>query len=169
MILQGSSFNIFKKPPPFEPSVRRAAAPRGKRLACTPQKTTATPPQQICCSALQKSMAHWGLKLAVGAWWSCQPSFCWSLPARPASPAHLFDSSGRRRQSLILAYERLIEEFYTAMRGLYLLLLFLPVMLTAPVCVGMGWRRPAWVKVQAPPPHPATAAIGCVSCCCPAA
>lgn len=95
----------------------------------------------------QKSMAHWGLKLAVGAWWSCQPSFCWSLPARPASPAHLFDSSGRRRQSLILAYERLIEEFYTAMRGLYLLLLFLPVMLTAPVCVGMGWRRPAWVKL----------------------
>lgn len=101
------------------------------------------------CLQQQRTVANWGLKLAVSAWFSCQGSYCLSLPARPPSPTYLFDNSGAQRQWLSRAFDALLEEVYTTLRGLYLLLLFLPVILASPVCVGLGWKRASWVQVLA--------------------
>ena len=39
------------------------------------------------------------------------------------------------------------EEVYTCLRGLYLMCLFLPVVLLAPVCVGLGFGWHFWVEL----------------------
>ena len=95
----------------------------------------------------QRKAAHWGLKLAVSGWWSCQQSFCLALPSRPAAAAYYFDNTGAQRQLLSRLFDGFVEEVYTALRGAYLLLLFLPVILTSPVCVGLGWERAFWIQV----------------------
>lgn len=41
-----------------------------------------------------------------------------------------------------------MEELFTWLRGLYLVMLFLPALLTAPLCVSLGYQRPSWVKVR---------------------
>lgn len=39
------------------------------------------------------------------------------------------------------------EEVYTFLRGLYLTLLFTPVLLSSPLCGGLGWGWNAWVEL----------------------
>lgn len=39
------------------------------------------------------------------------------------------------------------EEVYTSLRAVYLLALFTPVTLLAPVCVGLGWAWGFWVDL----------------------
>lgn len=92
-------------------------------------------------------LVDWGLRLAVGSWVSCQQSFCLALPARLSSPYH-FDSTGSQRNQLALLLDAVLEEIYTGMRGSFLFLLFLPLILTSPVCIGLGIGRASWVQVQ---------------------
>ena len=41
-----------------------------------------------------------------------------------------------------------LEEMFTWLRGLYLVMLFLPALLTAPLCISLGYKRASWVKVS---------------------
>ena len=41
-----------------------------------------------------------------------------------------------------------LEEMFTWMRGIYLVMLFLPALLTAPLCISLGYRRASWVRVS---------------------
>ena len=41
-----------------------------------------------------------------------------------------------------------LEEMFTWLRGLYLVMLFLPALLTAPLCISLGYKRASWVKVR---------------------
>ena len=43
-----------------------------------------------------------------------------------------------------------LEELFTILRGAYLIMLFSPAILCAPVCIALGYRRASWVKVCAP-------------------
>ena len=50
-----------------------------------------------------------------------------------------------------------MEELFTILRGAYLILLFSPAILCAPLCIGLGYQRGAWVKVC--PPRVCTAPV----------
>lgn len=44
--------------------------------------------------------------------------------------------------------EALKEEIYTGVRGLYLMLLFMPALMLSPICVGLGWGWHSWVELM---------------------
>lgn len=43
--------------------------------------------------------------------------------------------------------EAVKEELYTGVRGLYLMLLFMPVLMLSPICAGLGWGWHSWVEL----------------------
>lgn len=43
--------------------------------------------------------------------------------------------------------EAVKEELYTGIRGLYLMLLFMPVLMLSPLCAGLGWGWHQWVEL----------------------
>ena len=68
-------------------------------------------------------------------------------PCRMKSVPHNF--RGRKEPVKLFSdwMEALKEEIYTGVRGLYLMLLFMPVIMLSPLCVGLGWGWSSWVEL----------------------
>ena len=54
---------------------------------------------------------------------------------------------GAHRMLLTRGLDAVAEELLTVLRALYLLLLFLPVCATGPLCAGLGVRREQWIEL----------------------
>lgn len=96
------------------------------------------------CNSLSISHAGQTSMLAGGSlflnWWLCKPALCY--PAAVVTPASLPASS--RDSFLAKAVRTVADEVAMASRALYLLLLFLPVVISAPLCIHLGWCRGSW-------------------------
>lgn len=88
-----------------------------------------------------------GVPLAAAVYASTDHAICESVPA-PYVP-HLLRATLDAEHRLLISrsLDALAEEVLTVLRALYLLMLFLPVVATAPLCIGLGHQRDQWIQL----------------------
>ena len=89
-----------------------------------------------------------GVPLAAALYASAESAQCEAVPA-PYMP-HVLRAAPEAVHRLLMSrsLDALAEEVLTVLRALYLLLLFLPVCATAPMCVGLGVHRDQWIQLM---------------------
>jgi ABC1 atypical kinase-like domain len=78
-----------------------------------------------------------GLPLGL-SWYLSEPAHCFDVGAAARTePA--------QRHALLRVVDSISDELAMMCRAVFLLLLFAPAALLAPICVGLGWRRRDWL------------------------
>lgn len=88
--------------------------------------------------------------LLVGAplslsWYLSQPAHCFSTEAIPLQPSQ---HSQPERHVMLRAVDSINDELAMMARAVYLLLLFVPVAVTTPLCMVLEWRRHDWLLLM---------------------
>ena len=88
-----------------------------------------------------------GVPLAAALYASTDSAHC-SAPDAPYLPRVLVAApAAAHRLLLSRGLDAVAEELLTVLRALYLLLLFLPVVVTGPLCAGLGVQRERWTEL----------------------
>lgn len=80
-----------------------------------------------------------GLPLGV-SWYLSEPAHCFDVGAAARA-----EPGQRQRHALLRVVDGIADELAMMCRAMYLLLLFAPAALLAPICVGLGWGRRDWL------------------------
>ncbi len=88
--------------------------------------------------------------LVVGAplclsWYLSQPAHCFTTSVIPIQPTQ---SAQPERHVLLRAVDSVADELAMMARAVYLLLLFMPAAVTAPLCMMLEWRRRDWLHLM---------------------
>lgn len=106
------------------------------------------PARTTSCAELQ-NVVMLGLPLLASLTLSPSAVYCDQRQKgrRPKTKSHNFRARGEPVKLFNDWLDAFKEELYTGLRGMYLMLLFMPVIMLSPICVGLGWGWHSWVEL----------------------